>query len=114
MSQKKAPPPKKDFFFQSWTNKGRDVELLGSPVEQVCSWAILAEPWVDEAASMDVAWMLACRLLQWQSSLLSTAMGNIEPAHSIKIRLYSRWLYLTNYAKFYFICFVLHENINVH
>ena len=37
---------------------------------------MLAEPRLDDAASMDVAWMLAGCPLQWQSSLVSAAMGN--------------------------------------
>ena len=57
-------------------NKGRDVEPASSPVDQESSSAALAEPQVDEAASMDVAWMLARRRLQWQSSLPSAAMEN--------------------------------------
>ena len=101
-----------DFFCRSQTSKGRDADLAGSPVDQVRSGATLAEPWVDEAASMDAAWMLASRPLQWQSSLLRAALGNIEPADLIKISLYSGWLYLTNYGKFYFVYFILHENIN--
>ena len=36
-------------------NKGGVVEPAGSPVDQECSGVTLAEPRVDEAASMDVA-----------------------------------------------------------
>ena len=33
-------------------NKHGDVEPAGLPVDQVCSGATLAEPWVDQAASI--------------------------------------------------------------
>ena len=55
-----------------------------------CSGMMLAKPRVNEAASMDVAWMLACRPLQWQSCLLHAAMGSIEPADLIKISWWTR------------------------
>ena len=51
---------------------------------------MLAEPRVDEAASMDVACMNARHLLQWQSSLAHAAMGNTEPVDLIKISWWTR------------------------
>ena len=62
---------------------------------------------------MDVAWMLARRPLQWQSSLLRGAMGNIEPADLIKISLYSGWLYLSNYDEFYVVCFAIRKILTI-
>ena len=43
----------------------RYIEPTGSPVDQVCSGMTLTESQVDEAASIDVAWMLARRPVQW-------------------------------------------------
>ena len=55
--------------------------------------------------------MLARPPLQWQSSLLRAVIGN-RTSGLIKISLYSGWLYLTNYGKFYVVSFAIRENIN--
>ena len=55
MSQRKGQKTLKDFLIWSHTNKDGEIEPAGPPVDQVCSDATLAEPWVDEAASMGVS-----------------------------------------------------------
>ena len=77
----------------------------------MCSGATLAERPVDEAASMDVAWMLARRPLQWQSSLLRAAMGNRTSGFNPN-KFVQQLTVPDQYGKFYIVCFVLRENIN--
>ena len=77
--KKKKKPTTLGFFFRSRTNKGRDVELAGSPVDQVCSSATLAEPRVNEAASVDVSLSSASVVEQpspWQDGKQRTSGFN--------------------------------------
>ena len=96
---------------QKSSEVGRTKAETLNPLVHLLTTCAAARHWLSHGSMRQLAWMLARPPLHWESSLLRATMENIEPADLIKISLYSGWLYLTNYGKFY-VCFAIRENIN--